>query len=671
MSSDKEIQELLCPITHEFMTDPVVVTSGHTFERSAIQEWINRTINEPSGPICPLTKKSIATTLIPNHVIRSLLAEKGHNIVSLTGISQVRSGDFSVRIALVLDISGSMDTSVETQKNGEPTFSRLDLVKHSVETISQMMTASDELSIITFSNDAHMVMDWTEMDALGKSRATRVISSLKSHGCTNIPGGIELGIKQSPDHIILITDGANTTNPPSMSLDRYIITKIIDRNSYTKKIHSVGIGMCSDLDTFSVRKVSSYTNGFYCFCPDASMVGTIFIHLMANICIGEEGQVPAEYDEFMSFLLSLNIDNNSKTVVQNNLESVRNKKFNSQLLNDDLVSDDPNKGQVEKALLSWDTWGRHYLPAFIDSHTKKMTNNFKDASIQDYATPRTRAFIESGEEIFLKIKQPTPSCNGNENRNVSRRHASYGISSRTPPNSPSSLGGLGPVPSGPLIIPGPDGTFTIDYNAPTRSNFARSTMTPSGGCFGPTTNLLVLMPGCFRNKYVATCIAKIKKGMIVKTDNGNAKVECLIQCPAQKLIYRNYFWITENHPIASVSIPTATASHTWYHAKNYPCVNMDIETNDVCYNLVLDHDHVVLIGQNSFSGSGKSSIKAVTFGHKKTGGIVEHDYLGTDKIINDLKKMSGWNTGFVKISAFKRTNGYINGIYDEHEFVIL
>lgn len=34
-------EELLCPITNALMRDPVVVSSGHTFERRAIQKWMD------------------------------------------------------------------------------------------------------------------------------------------------------------------------------------------------------------------------------------------------------------------------------------------------------------------------------------------------------------------------------------------------------------------------------------------------------------------------------------------------------------------------------------------------------------------------------------------------------------------------------------------------------
>ena len=59
--------ELLCPITAELMTDPVVTADGHTYDREAIEVWLQRKGTSPmTGE--PLPHK----TLTPNHVVRGL-----------------------------------------------------------------------------------------------------------------------------------------------------------------------------------------------------------------------------------------------------------------------------------------------------------------------------------------------------------------------------------------------------------------------------------------------------------------------------------------------------------------------------------------------------------------------------------------------------------------------
>lgn len=63
--------DFLCPISLEVMTDPVILPSGHTFERRSIQRWLD------GGHLtCPVTNLPLppSPTLIPNHALRRLIA---------------------------------------------------------------------------------------------------------------------------------------------------------------------------------------------------------------------------------------------------------------------------------------------------------------------------------------------------------------------------------------------------------------------------------------------------------------------------------------------------------------------------------------------------------------------------------------------------------------------
>jgi SUMO ligase MMS21 Smc5/6 complex component len=39
-----DLDELSCPISFQLMTDPVVATDGHTYQRDAIEAWIKKCI---------------------------------------------------------------------------------------------------------------------------------------------------------------------------------------------------------------------------------------------------------------------------------------------------------------------------------------------------------------------------------------------------------------------------------------------------------------------------------------------------------------------------------------------------------------------------------------------------------------------------------------------------
>ncbi|MQM06918.1 hypothetical protein Taro_039746 [Colocasia esculenta] len=65
------LQELRCPISLEFMTDPVTVSTGQTYDRVSITKWLksgNRT--------CPITGKTLPNTdLVPNSTLQKLIRQ--------------------------------------------------------------------------------------------------------------------------------------------------------------------------------------------------------------------------------------------------------------------------------------------------------------------------------------------------------------------------------------------------------------------------------------------------------------------------------------------------------------------------------------------------------------------------------------------------------------------
>ncbi|MFS8032666.1 putative transcription factor C2H2 family [Helianthus anomalus] len=60
-----------CPISLEIMFDPVILSSGHTFDRSSVQRWL-----DAGHRTCPITKLPLFgnPSLIHNHALRSLIS---------------------------------------------------------------------------------------------------------------------------------------------------------------------------------------------------------------------------------------------------------------------------------------------------------------------------------------------------------------------------------------------------------------------------------------------------------------------------------------------------------------------------------------------------------------------------------------------------------------------
>ncbi|XP_077220235.1 plant U-box 14 [Tasmannia lanceolata] len=60
-----------CPISLELMKDPVIVSTGQTYERSCIQKWL-----DAGHKTCPKTQQTLShTVLTPNYVLKSLIAQ--------------------------------------------------------------------------------------------------------------------------------------------------------------------------------------------------------------------------------------------------------------------------------------------------------------------------------------------------------------------------------------------------------------------------------------------------------------------------------------------------------------------------------------------------------------------------------------------------------------------
>ncbi|GAA0174404.1 ubiquitin-protein ligase [Lithospermum erythrorhizon] len=64
-------EDFLCPISLELMRDPVIVSTGQTYERSYIQRWV-----DCGNTTCPKTQQKLQNlTLTPNYVLRSLISQ--------------------------------------------------------------------------------------------------------------------------------------------------------------------------------------------------------------------------------------------------------------------------------------------------------------------------------------------------------------------------------------------------------------------------------------------------------------------------------------------------------------------------------------------------------------------------------------------------------------------
>ena len=62
------------------------------------------------------------------------------------------------------------------------------------------------------------------------------------------------------------------------------------------------------------------------------------------------------------------------------------------------------------------------------------------------------------------------------------------------------------------------------------------------------------------------------------------------------------------------------------------------------YNILLDSNHTCKI----------NNTWCICLGHNYTQGILKHDFFGTQKVIENMKSLNGWEKGIIEIDSISR-----------------
>ncbi|CAF1510461.1 unnamed protein product [Adineta ricciae] len=195
-------------------------------------------------------------------------------------------------ICCVVDISGSMSCAVEIQgaNNKEKCgLSQLDLVKHAITTIIHSLTAEDRLALVTFDSKAQVVFSLREMNDQGRAESIKQVEQLQTAGATNLWDGLATGLtvltkgqraSGSNAALFLLTDGEPTDNPKEGYLPALAALK--EKINFTGSVNTFGFGY--RLNSKLLEELADNGNtGSYAFIPDASFVGTIFVNAISNL----------------------------------------------------------------------------------------------------------------------------------------------------------------------------------------------------------------------------------------------------------------------------------------------------------------------------------------------------------------------------------------------------
>lgn len=509
----------ICPISHQIMDDPYIDTDGNSYEHSAIVEWLT------TRQISPITRRPLfPESLVPNRVLKTLIDEYKASLLPTTEVQSpvIPESPLSrkpILLVAVIDNSGSMGEACGGNSNEEDDgFSRLDLVKHTMNTIITSLTKFDKLCLIKFSNSAEVIADVTLLTDVNKKILMEKLKHLTPEYSTNIWDGLRSALdivatqpaEVARDYnmeIFLLTDGVPNINPPrpiTETLSTYMNKKFTPE--LRPKVHTFGYGY--SLQSEVLYELARVGQGTFGFIPDSSMVGTVFINSLSNSLVDADPSVadPVVERASESFCVVLreliatsvfadrqtslnNFISTIEELVVQNTDSPRALEFLQAVLLDCKDTADANAGQIMKAIQStfFTKWGKHYLYSVLSAFENRVCINFKDKAMQTFKSEQFKVEQERIEEVFVQLPAPKPY-----RQQQSSQHHSHSYAAAPP-------------------------VSMTNYH------------TQRGGCF--TGDSVVLRSVDTEDGVAAAPVkaSEVRAGMLVWSKEGPTQVECVVQ----------------------------------------------------------------------------------------------------------------------------------------------
>jgi hypothetical protein len=612
----------ICPISKDIMKDPVSTCDGYTYERTEIEKWLSQNNTSPLTNETLDNKKLITNYTLKGAINEFIVANKKINLVtdSSVKLSSENVNNNSKDIYLLLDVSTSMKERHKVE--GDTFITTMGIAKHSAKTIVKMLSSSDRLCIITFSDIITLKMDLMNMNEDNQIKALAIIENIFPSGSTNIWGSLAKALymiknRKNKDNfscICLLTDGQANVSPPRGEL--YEMNRFYtNENELNCVLNTYAFG--SHPDRFLLKSLSDVTNGLFSNIPSADMVGTTFINTIASLlCMSNEDYNKRKLKQSNTnikvqlYTLLYDIVNNLKNnyisreenlkkyydIVLEFINNIKNKKeYSSTDFYTNIVHD--LEDQVLKGLSkpNWYTkWGEGYILMLANAHQYEICNNFKDHSVQGYSNDEFIKIRDYGEKLFKTISPPKAITNNSSQNHYRGR----GVGGNT--------------------------IQTQLVNTQTLLN-------RTGGCILQGSKI------CMKNKKWKN-IEHIRKGdIILNNNNKEMKVICVTKqmCKNTKFVKLGDFYITPYHPI-KINIKKKL---TWVFPLNISNEYSIFNEPYYMYNLYVGEGGHMIV----------NNYITATLGHKlNDNDIINNNFWGNG-IIDDLKNFDGWNNGIIEL----------------------
>ena len=564
-----------------------------------------------------------------------------------------------LNVIVALDRSGSMETSITSGEGTEKqVVSRLFLAKHAIRAIALLLGEKHNMSIISFDNEAELILPMTKMDASGIALVDSVLKNVTPRGSTNMFDAINMAVTEANKkenngkHItfMLLTDGYADTPRRHATIMGGLQSFPKMTNPWT--VHTFGFGI--DLDSRLLVDIANWGGGLFGFIPSGDMLGTVLINAIANrlsvstcgtkvTCIPDNGTKPIEFfsgpirfgqernfifpatasnytvttsegttnaspgdvpifaDARYNFInavkTSINTNDYPLVVFADTYKSVEDYRVNA-LVRDVSASCD-GEGQVGMAHKYASTWGLHYLRSYTMAQELEECMNFKDPGLQIYGGALFSRIQEEGDKAFINLKP------------LSEPVRSY-------------YGSTGYLPSA-----------TPPVNMAAFHN-------QSGSCFAG--HCLVLMANGSSKP-----ISQIRRGDVVHTLHGPTivryAIEFNIKAKSQPMCQIGNLCITPWHPILENNVWIRPVDKVGYTDRLIQTV----------YNLILENNHTINVEQHW----------CITLGHGQTTGILYHPFFASiKKVLGCLQQQPGFSDGrpvYQNCVSTKDENNIVSG----------
>lgn len=235
-------------------------------ENPVIEEVISevtepiREEKEPQGPLV------VTAGLDRTAVLKGSGSERFLTIQIEAPAEQGRSQRMPVNVAVVMDASGSMAAR-----------GKIDYAKRAAKTVVRGMQAGDAYSLVTFNDDAHVVVPAS--DVVDTDRLLRQIDRVYEGGGTNLYAGMSRGQKQIEQvldsgevgRLIILSDGkANVGVTDGDTLSRFAAT------AASKGIAVSAMGLGLDYNEDLLARIADVGGGTYDYIDDPSELESVF-----------------------------------------------------------------------------------------------------------------------------------------------------------------------------------------------------------------------------------------------------------------------------------------------------------------------------------------------------------------------------------------------------------